>query len=41
MSEAVNQDGQEQGEHSNKKPPLFVVFFGIVIMLVIVGALLL
>ena len=41
MSEAVNQDGHEQGEHSHKKPPLFIVFFGIVTVLVVVGALLL
>lgn len=41
MSEAVNQDGHEQGERSHKKPSLFLVFFGIVIVLVVVGALLL
>lgn len=41
MSQAVNQDGQDQGERSRKKPALFVVFLGTVIVLVIIGGLLL
>jgi RND family efflux transporter MFP subunit len=39
MSESVNQGGQENGEGPAKKSPLFLVFFGFVVVLVIVGAL--
>ena len=39
MSEVVNQDGHESSGHSARKSPLFIVFFGIVLVLIVVGAL--
>jgi RND family efflux transporter MFP subunit len=39
MSEVVNQDGHESSAHSARKSPLFIVFFGIVLVLIVVGAL--
>jgi len=40
MSEEARRDMREQGENTTPKPPLFLVFFAIVVALVVIGGLL-